>query len=128
MVIMMQKLVECKLVICSEINNKKEQSVIEGKGYFKDDDNEIIIYFTSDDIKYKYVYNGVSLIITCNDSIYEFKENEFREGKIKNGEYIFAITTFASKIQLLENKFVLDYTLSQNNCLIGTYNSELSFY
>ena len=108
-------------------DNKEENSVIKGKGYYKNEDNQIIVFFSSDDIKYKYICNEETLTILCNDSKYEFKENIKKEGKIKNGDYIFKITTLASKIEVCTNYIIVNYSLFQNDIVIGTYYSKLSF-
>ena len=122
----MQKIVECKLIVNRVVNDKEDKVVIEGKGYYKEDAGEKIVFFSSDDIKYKYVYKEDVLIVTCNDSKYVFRVNEKDCGEIKNGDYIFKITTLASKIEFGNNYVILDYSLYQNE-LIGTYYSQLSF-
>lgn len=124
--IFVQKIVNCELSIKRIIDNKEEKSIIKGKGYYKKDE-EIIVFFSSEDIKYKYVYNNGTLEVFCNDSKYVFKENVKSFGEIKNGDYIFKITTLASKIEMLDNCIILDYSLYQQNSLIGTYYSKLSF-
>lgn len=122
----MQKIVNCKLVITSKINGKSEDTVIEGKGYYKKE-KEQIVYFTSSDIRYKYEINDNKLKIYCNDSWYEFIDNQFSYGEIKNGDYIFKITTFTNKLEINDNYILLNYELSQNKVLIGQYFTELSF-
>ena len=122
----MQKIVECKLVINRFISDKEETSTIEGKGYYRKDEDEIIVFFSSEETKYKYIYKEGNLTIFCNDSKYTFRENENGIGEIKNGDYVFKITTFAEKIEFNENKIVLNYSLYQQD-LIGTYYSVLSF-
>lgn len=122
----MQKVVDCKLVINRFISEKEETSVIEGKGYYKKDNDEIIVFFSSEDIKYKYILKEGRLTVFCNDSKYIFKENEKGIGEIKNGDYTFKITTFATKIECNDNSIVLEYSLYQQE-LIGTYYSILSF-
>lgn len=116
------------MVIESNIDGMKETSVIEGKGYYKKENNEIVVYFISDDIKYKYVYENDKLNIYCNDSSYEFKEGKYCEAKIKNGDYVFLITTFATKIEIKDNLIVVNYILSQKDNVFGKYNSQLSFH
>ena len=123
----MQKIVNCELSIKRIISEKEESSTIKGKGYYKDDNNEIVVFFSSDDVKYKYVYSNEMLEVFCNDSKYVFKENIKDFGEIKNGDYVFKITTLASKIEVLNNCINLDYSLYQQDMLIGTYYSELSF-
>ena len=123
----MQKIVNCELSIKRIISEKEESSTIKGKGYYKDDNNEIVVFFSSDDVKYKYVYSNEMLEVFCNDSKYVFKENIKDVGEIKNGDYVFKITTLASKIEISNNCIVLDYSLYQQDMLIGTYYSELSF-
>ena len=123
----MQKIVNCELSIKRIISEKEENSIIKGKGYCKDDNGEIIVFFSSDDVKYKYVYSNDMLEVFCNDSKYVFKENIKDFGEIKNGDYVFKITTLASKIEVLNNCINLDYSLYQQDMLIGTYYSELSF-
>lgn len=125
--IIVQRIVECNLVVSSEINNKKDCTIESGKGYYKEENEEYIVYFTKGETKYKYIYNNGLLKVMCNDSCYEFKENEYKEGQIKNGEYVFVITTFATKIEMLSNKIILNYVLSQGDYVIGKYESELSF-
>ena len=125
-VIFVQQIVNCELVINRSIGGKEEKSVIKGKGYYKKDENEVLVFFSSDDIKYKYIYKGDSLFIYCNDSKYEFKENIKCIGEIKNGDYIFKITTLASKIEINNNYIILNYELYQND-LLGSYCSKLSF-
>lgn len=122
----MYKIVNCKLIINRFIGEKEETSIIEGKGYYKKEDEEVVIFFSSDEIKYKYVYEKGKLTVFCNDSKYIFKENEKSIGEIKNGDYIFKITTFAEKIECSENSIILNYSLYQHD-LIGTYYSVLSF-
>lgn len=122
----MQRVVNCKLVINRFISEKEEISVIEGKGYYKKDDNEVVVFFSSEDVKYKYMYKDGVLNVFCNDSKYTFKENEKGIGEIKNGDFIFKITTFSTKIELTDNSIVLDYSLYQED-LIGNYYSVLSF-
>lgn len=123
----MQQIVECKLVVISNINNQNESVLVEGKGYYKEENGEVVVYFSSGDVKYKYVYNGDSLIVSCGDSSYTFRENKSGEGIIKNGDYIFKITTYATKIEVNNRVIVLEYNLSQNNQIIGRYKSTLSF-
>lgn len=125
--IFVQEIVMCKLVIDSYINNKNENVVIEGKGYYKNEKGVISIYFTSEENKYKYFYENDILSISCNDSIYNFKLNREELGKIKNGDYVFEITTFATRIEVGDKFIIVEYNLSQNNTLIGTYKSKLSF-
>ena len=122
----MYKVVNCKLIINRFIGEKEETSIIEGKGYYKKENEEVVIFFSSDEIKYKYVYEKGKLTVFCNDSKYIFKENEKSIGEIKNGDYIFKITTFAEKIECSENSIILNYSLYQHD-LIGTYYSVLSF-
>ena len=122
----MQRVVNCKLVINRFISEKEETSVIEAKGYYKKDDNEVVVFFSSEDVKYKYMYKDGVLNVFCNDSKYTFKENEKGIGEIKNGDFIFKITTFSTKIELTDNSIVLDYSLYQED-LIGNYYSVLSF-
>lgn len=123
----MQEIVECELSIDSVINNQSENVVIKGKGYYREDNGSVTVYFSSDDIKYKYVYNGQLLIINCNDSCYRFVLNKEDVGEIKNGDYVFKITTYATKIELNKRLFVVEYNLSQDNTIIGVYKSRLSF-
>ena len=54
------------------------------------------------------------------------RENEKNTGEIKNGDYIFKITTLASKIEVLNNCIILNYSVYQEE-LIGNYFSVLSF-
>ena len=84
------------------------------------------MFFSSEETKYKYIYKEGNLTIFCNDSKYTFRENENGIGEIKNGDYVFKITTFTEKIEFNENKIVLNYSLYQQD-LIGTYYSVLSF-
>ena len=123
----MQRVVNCRLVISSEINDKKDCVIINGKGYYKNDSDGVVVYFNSEDTKYKYVYVNDCLTIYCNDSVYVFKINSEQVGKIKNGEYVFEIATFATRIEFNDNSIVLDYNLSQQGYMIGKYNTELSF-
>ncbi len=123
----MQKIVNCELSIKRVIGDKDETSVIKGKGYFKEDNGETVVFFSNEEAKYKYVYNNGLLEVFCNDSKYTFKENVKDFGEIKSGEYIFKITTLASKIEVMNNCIVLDYSLYQQDMLIGTYYSRLSF-
>ena len=127
MVIFVQKIVECKLAVNSEINGKTDCVIVTGKGYYKEDNNEITVYFTNKDMKYKYVYNKEYLIVSCNDSNYVFRLNKEDIGEIKNGDYVFRITTYATKIEIYNSLIVLEYTLSQEGNIIGKYKSELSF-
>ena len=127
MVILVQKLVKCNLVVNSEINDEKEMVIVEGNGYYKEEDNCFVIYFTDNESKYKYLYKDNKLHVYCNNSYYIFEENKQGIGEIKNGNFSLKITTFASKIQMSDNLIVLDYTLSQENIILGTYNSVLSF-
>lgn len=126
MVILVQKVIECELVIVSEINDKKDTSVIRGKGYCRDEEF-FVVYFTSGNGKYKYIVKEDEIEIYYNDSCYKFKNKMFSEGQIKNGDYIFKITTFASKIEIFDNLILIDYELSQNDKLIGKYYTKLSF-
>lgn len=123
----MQKIVECKLVI--ECNNEdgSSQSVIEGKGYYKESDNLKVVYFTNDNNKYKYEYRENTVTIYFNDSCYNFRLNKNSEGEIKNGEFVLKLTTFASKIEINDNCIKVDYTLYQNNIKLGEYKTSLSF-
>lgn len=126
MVIWVQKIIDCELVITSEINNKCETIVISGRGYYKKE-KEIIIYFTSDNIRYKYIVIKDKVEIYCNDSHYNFRFNKEDIGEIKNGDYIFKITTLANKIEITDNFVLINYELKQNNILIGKYLTKLSF-
>ena len=126
MVIWVQKIIDCELVITSEINNKCETIVISGRGYYKKE-KEIIIYFTSDNIRYKYIVIKDKVEIYCNDSHYNFWVNKEDIGEIKNGDYIFKITTLANKIEITDNFVLINYELKQNNILIGKYLTKLSF-
>lgn len=127
MVIWVQEVIECELIVNSSINGQNENVIIEGKGYYKEDGINIVVYFASGDVKYKYVFEGDILMVSCNDSVYRFKENSYEIGKIKNGDYVFEITTFASKIEINNRVIVLEYNLSQNGQIIGFYKSKLSF-
>lgn len=122
----MQKIVDCVLEINRIINDKEEKSIINGRGYYKEEDGGITIFFSSDNVKYKYIYKYDMLTIFCNDSKYTFKENVKDKGQIKNGDYIFEITTLASKIEINNNYIIVNYSLYQQD-LIGTYLSKLSF-
>lgn len=122
----MQKIIDCELVITSEINNKCETTVISGRGYYKKE-NEIVVYFTSDNIRYKYIVIKDKVEIYCNDSHYNFRLNKEDIGEIKNGDYIFKITTLANKIEITDNSILINYELKQNNVLIGKYLTKLSF-
>ncbi len=123
----MQRLVDCSLIVNSVINGKSESVSINGKGYCKDDNHEVVIYFSNEDMKYKYICKDENIIINCNDSCYNFTLNKENKGVIKNGDYTFDITTFATRIELYENLIILEYELRQHNVLIGTYKSQLSF-
>lgn len=123
----MQRVVNCKLVVNSEINGQKDCVIINGKGYYRNDDEGIVVYFSSDNIKYKYIYVNDLLTVFCNDSEYVFKVNVKEKGKIKNGEYVFEIATFATRIEIRDNLIILDYNLTQQGSIIGKYNSQLSF-
>lgn len=123
----MQRLVECNLCVNSEINGNFDCTIIKGKGYYRENNNEIIIYFVSEDVKYKYVYSNECLIVYCNDSYYKFILNKESMGEIKNGDYVFKITTFATKIDVCNNLIVLEYNLGQQGTIIGKYKSKLSF-
>ena len=127
MVIFVNELVECKLKIITLIDGMKSVELIKGRGYCKKEDSFLVVYFTSDNIKYKYEYDGEKLIVFCNDSKYCFISDKKSIGKIKNGDYIFEITTFASKIDVNENCIILNYELFQNNILIGNYETSLLF-
>ena len=127
MVIFMQKLVECRLIVNSEINGIVDNIVVSGKGYCKMEDKGTVVYFMDNDMKYKYVYNGNELCVYCNASFYKFIVNKNSVGKIKNGDYIFEVTTFATKIEINNNLIILEYNLSQDGSIIGKYKSQLSF-
>ena len=127
MVILVQNIVECKLEICSEINGNRDCTTINGRGYCKIENNTVVVYFSSGDFKYKYTYVNDCLIVNCNDSEYIFEVGKNNVGKIKNGEYTFEITTFATKIKVNNSSIILDYKLSQQGTLIGNYTTELSF-
>ena len=122
----MQRIVNCKLNIDRFIDSKKESSFFEGKGYYKCDNDEIIVFFESNEIKYKYIYKDSCLTIMCNNSKYRFKENEKCLGEIKNGDYVFKITTLANKIEVSDSYIILNYSLYQND-LLGNYSTRLSF-
>ena len=123
----MHKIIECKLEINSEINGKKDLFSVEGKGFYKKEDEEITVYFTFEDSKYKYIYSHNKLIIYFNDSCYEFEVNKKCLGKIKNGDFIFEVTTFATRLELGNNSIILDYELAQQGSFVGKYSSLLSF-
>lgn len=123
----MNKLVECVLRIESIIDSKKEINTIVGKGYLKKENELLVIYFTSDGIKYKYEYKNNKLIVYCNDSKYCFIEGNKCFGTIKNGDYLFQITTLTSKLGINTNCVLLDYELFQNDILIGSYKTSLIF-
>lgn len=125
-VIVVQKIVNCKLEINRIIDDKEEISVIQGKGYYKDSEG-IVVFFSTDSVNCKYVYVDNSLTILFNDSKYIFKKDEEGIGQIKNGDYILKITTFASKLEVNDSFIVVDYTLYQSNVMIGKYYSKLSF-
>ena len=74
--IIVQEIVECKLIINSCINGKDEENVIRGRGYYKNDNGILTVYFTSDNVKYKYVYEKDILKVYCNDSLYNFVLNK----------------------------------------------------
>lgn len=124
--ILVQKIVDCRLTIKRIIDNKEDIIVEEGKGYYKKSGACIVVFFSNNYYKYKYIYENGELIVICNNSEYRFKEGLDCEGKIKNGEYVFILTTHASKIDISDNCIILDYSLYQNN-LIGNYYSKLSF-
>lgn len=126
MVIFVQKIVKCRFVINRFIDNKKEESLAEGKGYYKNENGEITVFFSSDGIKYKYVYKNDCLIVNCNDSIYKFIVGEKDKGIIKSDDYEFSVITLASKIVVSDNSIVLEYCLYQES-LIGSYKCFLSF-
>jgi len=121
-----QRIIDCELVITSEINNKCETTVISGRGYYKKE-NETVVYFTSDNIRYKYIIIKDKVEIYCNDSHYNFTLNNEDIGEIKNGDYIFKITTLTNKIEITDNSILINYELKQNNILIGKYLTKLSF-
>lgn len=123
----MQEIVECELIVNSNISGQSDNVVIDGKGYYKEEDDLITVYFSNGKDKYKYVYDGDILIVSCGDSCYRFKNNRNESGEIKNGDYIFKITTYTTKLEIKNRVIVLDYTLSQNNQIIGFYKSKLSF-
>ena len=66
MVIFVNELVECKLKIITLIDGMKSVELIKGRGYCKKEDSFLVVYFTSDNIKYKYEYDGEKLIVFCN--------------------------------------------------------------
>lgn len=123
----MHRLIECKLVIESFIEGKKDSSIIKGKGYIREDDNNKIVYFFNNNDKFKYEYSDNKVVIHFNDSFYEFKLKEKSEGVIKNGDYVLKITTYASKIELNNNMIIVDYELYQNNFKLGEYKTSLFF-
>ncbi len=127
MVILVQRKVDCVLEINSEIDGVIQKEEIIGNGYYKSNDEEIVVYFTNSDNRFKYVYSQGVMKVFFNDSCYNFKDKHFMEGEIKNGDYVFKITTFALNIELNDNFILLDYTLSQNNITIGNYKTKLSF-
>ena len=96
--ILVHKIVNCKLSIERVVSGEKDLFVCEGKGYYKDDNGEIVIFFSSEDVKYKYVLNNNELVVFCNDSKYVFRENEKNTGEIKNGDYIFKITIWVDSV------------------------------
>lgn len=122
----MRNIVECKLIINRSIDGKKEDSIVKGKGYYKDEDGEITIFFSSNGVKYKYVYTNNCLVVFCNDSIYRFKVGEKETGIIKSDGYEFSVITLASKIEMSNSSIILEYDLYQSS-LIGTYKCFLSF-
>lgn len=122
----MQKIVSCRLQISRIIDSKKEISIIEGKGYYKDNDG-IVVFFSNESANCKYEYRDDILVILFNDSKYVFKLGEEGVGQIKNGDYTLKITTFASKLEVNNSFIVVDYTLYQSNVMIGKYYSKLSF-
>ena len=123
----MQEIIICELVVDSEISGKNENVMIKGKGYYKNEDNITTVYFSSENVKYKFVYDKEMLTIICNDSVYNYRLNKEEKGEIKNGDYVFIITTFATKIEVMDRLIVLEYNLSQNGQIIGKYKSKLSF-
>ena len=126
--IVVQKIINCKLSIIRVIDGKNEKSIIKGKGYYKDNNGEKVIFFSSDDIKYKYLYrDDGKIIVLCNDSKYVFEENVRRIAEIKSGEYVFKIATLATKIDFSDNCIRINYNLYQKDILMGIYYSELSF-
>lgn len=122
----MQEIITCELIVDSQINGQNESVAINGKGYYKKDD-VITVYFSSGNVKYKFVYDGEVLTVVCNDSVYKYRFNKEEKGEIKNGDYLFVITTFATKIEVLDRTIVLEYNLSQDGQIIGKYKSKLSF-
>ena len=123
----MRKIVNCKLNIECISEEGKSESNIQGKGYYKQENEEIIVYFTSGNDKYKYEYKNNELIISFNDSSYSFKLNSKSEGEIKNGDFVLKFTTFTSKLEINNNSILVDYKMYQNKMEIGTYKSKLFF-
>lgn len=123
----MHRLIECKLVIESFIEGKKDSSIIKGKGFIKEDDMNKVIYFSNNENKFKYEYNDDNVLIHFNDSYYDFKLKTRGEGVIKNGDYVLKITTYASKIEINNNSIIVNYELYQNNFKLGEYKTSLFF-
>ena len=124
-VIVVKKIVNCRLVIECINEEGKSKSVIEGKGYYNEINDLKIVYFTNDNNKYKYEYTENKVTIHFNDSCYNFKLNEKGEGQIKNGEFILKLTTFASKIEIDDNCLNVNYILHQGNIKLGDYKTSL---
>ena len=78
----MHELIECELTVSSNINGQIENVLIEGKGYYREDSGCITIYFSSGTEKYKYVYDGNLLTVSCGDSCYRFRENYKEIGEV----------------------------------------------
>lgn len=123
----MSKIVNCELKIESYIDKVKDVSVITGKGYYKNEEDKIIIYFSSEGFKCKYEYENDCLNIYFNDSKYNFINKKTSIGQIKNGDYVIEITTFTHKLEIKENCILLNYSLLQNNIELGKYITNLSF-
>ena len=128
MVIYVQKIVECKLVIESEIEGKKDNFEVNGRGYYKDEDRVITVYFSNGENKYKFIYSDNKLVISFNESSYSFIEGSEDVGIIKSGNLALEIATYAYKLNILENLFYVEYSFIQQGNIIGKYKCELSFY
>jgi hypothetical protein len=68
------------------------------------------------------VYNTEELIVMCDESKYVFSLNKDNKGIIKSGNYEIEITTFASKIEVLDTAINLNYELKQGTIVLGEYD------
>lgn len=93
----------------SILDNDKQETSFDVKGYKNIEDHKIIYYFKNENT-YKFIIDD-NLTVYVNDSIYLFDINKKTEALIRINHLSYKVSVITNKLTISESEIHIEYTL-----------------